>query len=106
MLLRVPPFAVGTEVKLNDGRRAVVVAPTPDRPCRPVVRALTGEDGRRVETSETMDLSLPAAAALFITHAMGEDVAACLYDVPPLPIESDEPVDSEADVAGGAKKAA
>lgn len=84
MLLRVPPFAVGTEVRLSDGRRAVVVAPTPRDPCRPVVRALTAADGRRMQTAETMDLA--DCRGVMITHQMGREVGDCLYDVPAAPI--------------------
>lgn len=40
VLRRVPPFPVGGEVKLNDGRSAVVIAPSIEQPCRPTVRLL------------------------------------------------------------------
>src|SRR5262249_37883776 len=35
-LRRIPPFAVGSQVKLSDGRKAVVIAPSMENPCRPM----------------------------------------------------------------------
>ena len=83
LLLRVPPFAIGSDVTLSDGRRAVVVAPTPDDPCRPVVRVLTDLAGERVTEATNIDLHATPAAAIRITHVMGQDVSRYLYDPPP-----------------------
>ncbi len=80
LLLRIPPFAIGTDVRLSDGRRAVVVAPTPEDPCRPLVRPLTRATGGRAAAAETVDLH--ATPGLSITHTMGEDVGAYLYEAP------------------------
>lgn len=90
MLLRVPPFGVGTEVRLSDGRRAVVVAPTPRDPCRPLARALTAENGRRLTAAENIDLT--ERRDLRITHHLGREVGDCLYEPPPIP-SVDAPAD-------------
>lgn len=83
-LLRIPPFAIGTSVKLSDGRRGVVVAPTPDDPCRPLVRVAPVRD----EQPQTVDLH--ATPGLQITHALGEDVARYHYEAPPIPLTEPE----------------
>lgn len=80
LLLRVPPFAMGTDVRLSDGRRGVVMAPNLEQPCRPVVRLLTDAAGSRV--TEALDLDLGARREVLITHAAGEDVARYGYEVP------------------------
>jgi hypothetical protein len=103
LLLRVPPFAVGTEVKLSDGRRAVVVAPKADDPCRPEVRALTGPDGQRCEQADTIDLS--THPPLKITHAMGDEVGSFLYSPPPPPPTSEPAAPEDAVVKKGAEAA-
>lgn len=81
MVLRVPAFAIGTEVKLSDGRRAVVVSPTPDDPCRPVVRIMAGRALKEGEEAENVDLSVNRQFS--ITHALGVEVGQYLYEVPP-----------------------
>lgn len=99
VLLRIPPFAVGTDVKLSDGRRAVVVAPAcnpgHEEPCRPIIRILTAADGKRPAEPETLDLR--DHPALFITHALGEEVAQHLYLAPPKIAET--PPEAHADLA-------
>lgn len=80
MLLRMPPFAIGTEVKLSDSRRAVVIEPCPADPCRPVVRALPGEGAKPGSAPESIALS--TRREVFITHALGEEVAPYLFEAP------------------------
>lgn len=84
LLLRVPPFAIGAEVRLSDNRRAVVVAPNPEDPCRPVVRPLDAA-ARGVSPEAVQAIDLHVTPELSITHCMGEDVAGYLYEVPPAP---------------------
>jgi hypothetical protein len=93
VLLRVPPFAVGTDVRLSDGRRAVVVAPStvPHEPCRPVVRILSG--ARRPQDADTQNLA--EAPGVFITHALGVEVAPYLYSAPAR-VEETPPAEAEA----------
>lgn len=81
LLLRIPPFAIGTDVRLSDGRRAVVVAPTPEDPCRPIVRPLTNTTGGRANAEDTIDLH--TTPGVTITHMMGQEVAGYLYEAPP-----------------------
>ena len=83
MLQRVPPFAIGSEVRLSDARRGVVMSPNPDRPCRPVVRILALADGSRPTEQLNADLDDPRCAAITITHSMGVDVSAYHFDIPP-----------------------
>jgi HD-GYP domain-containing protein (c-di-GMP phosphodiesterase class II) len=80
VLLRIPPFAIGTQVRLSDGRAAVVVAPTPEDPCRPLVRILGGKAGGEAEMCD-----LRAVPGLSITHALGVEVGRYLYEAPPIP---------------------
>lgn len=77
VLRTVPPFAVGSHVKLNDGRVAAVIAPNELQPCRPVLRGL-GEDGQ--ESAEPIALS--EHPSLTITHLVGEPVAEHLFSLP------------------------
>jgi response regulator RpfG family c-di-GMP phosphodiesterase len=85
LLLRVPPFAIGADVRLSDKRRAVVVAPNPDDPCRPVVRPLSDEARSKGTLDAVKAIDLHETPGLTITHYMGEDVAGHLYEVPPPP---------------------
>lgn len=87
-LLRIPPFAIGTSVRLNDGRSGVVVAPTPDDPCRPLVRLAPKRD----EEPETVDLH--STPGVQITHALGEDVAKYHYEAPAIPMAEAEPAEA------------
>jgi hypothetical protein len=71
---------VGTDVTLSDGRRAVVICPSLEEPCRPIVRVRTAD---APEKGETLDLDCPDGRRLRITHAMGEDVSPYYYAAPP-----------------------
>lgn len=73
-LRRIPPFAIGTQVGLSDGRKAVVVAPSLDHPCRPTVRPLQSAGAEPVDLSQSPQVS--------ITHYLGQDVHKWLYSVP------------------------
>ncbi|MFT3685569.1 MAG: HD domain-containing protein [Phycisphaerales bacterium] len=83
LLLRVPPFAIGVDVRLNDGRRGVVIGLNEHDPCRPVVRIINPlpptPPGGVVEP-ETVELE--TNPALRITHSLGEEVEKYLYEVP------------------------
>jgi HD-GYP domain-containing protein (c-di-GMP phosphodiesterase class II) len=100
-LRRVPPFAVGSEVVLSDGRRAIVVAPNLVSPCRPTVRVR--EPGARTPDSPDPTLELQQRPELSITHFLGIDVAKWLYTVPPLEASKETQPD---DAAGGTAAAA
>ena len=75
-LRRIPPFAVGSQVGLSDGRRAVVLAPCMESPCRPLVRPLDKSDPDKAA------VNLEQCPDLCITHYLGQDVKQWLYTVP------------------------
>lgn len=76
VLRTVPPFAVGSHVRLNDGRSAAVIAPNEKQPCRPVLRELESESRQASEPialAEHLDLS--------ITHLVGEPIGEYLFNL-------------------------
>lgn len=95
MLLRMPPFAIGTEVRLSDSRRAVVVEPCPGDPCRPMVRVYPEAESKEKRAPETV--ALAARRDLMITHALGEEVEQFLYEPPN--VKKDEGGEAERAVA-------
>lgn len=84
MLMHVPPFAIGTEVTLSDARRAVVISPTPEDPCRPVVRIIPARPPTHGPPA-IVNIDLHTTPELSITHSMGVDVAGYIFKPPPLP---------------------
>jgi HD-GYP domain-containing protein (c-di-GMP phosphodiesterase class II) len=79
VLKRIPPFAVGTRVVLNDGREAVVVAPNLRQPCRPSLRLLDGAAGR--SASDAVTLHLAQHPQLRVTRCAGVDVSKWLFQL-------------------------
>ena len=102
MLLRVPPFAIGTDVRLSDGRRGVVIDLAPEDPCRPLVRLAPAQALKQGEEAETVDLR--GVPELLITHALGEEVGQYQYEMPRAgaenSVESAEPEEDGSDWAG------
>jgi hypothetical protein len=80
LLLRVPPFAIGTDVRLSDGRRGVVISPNPEEPCRPLVRIIPARAPEPGEATESVDLC--TAPELRIVQALGEDVSEYFFEPP------------------------
>ncbi|MEE9129559.1 MAG: HD domain-containing protein [Phycisphaerales bacterium] len=80
VLRRIPPFAVGSQVRLSDGQSAVVIAPNLRQPCRPTVRLLH----RSPQPSELphTTLNLVDHRALHITAYAGVDVEKWLFELP------------------------
>ena len=76
VLRKVPPFAVGSQVRLSDGRAGVVLEPNPVQPCMPVVRLLAGD----VDSAEVLTLS--GQSQLMIVSCAGENVEPYLFFVP------------------------
>ncbi len=78
-LKRIPPFAVGSQVRLNDNRDAVVIAPNLKSPCRPTVRLLqqTGDE----KQATTIDLA--DQPELYVCEYTGIRVDQWLFDLPP-----------------------
>ncbi|MHC4218326.1 MAG: HD-GYP domain-containing protein, partial [Planctomycetota bacterium] len=76
-LRRIPPFAVGSRVVLNDGRAAVVIAPNLGQPCRPSIRLL--EEGAAAGERDTV--SLADHPELQIVDCAGEDVRKWVFQL-------------------------
>jgi HD-GYP domain-containing protein (c-di-GMP phosphodiesterase class II) len=72
VLRRIPPFAVGSQVTLSDGRSAVVTAPNLLQPCRPTVRLLDG--GPADDRAEGRNVELAGNANLHVVTCAGADV--------------------------------
>ena len=72
----IPPFPVGVEVTLSNGRPAAVVGMHPDHPCRPTVRLIDGT----AQPAEELDLR--QHPALHICQSQGHNVERWLYDTP------------------------
>jgi HD-GYP domain-containing protein (c-di-GMP phosphodiesterase class II) len=79
VLRRIPPFAVGSQVILNDGRSAVVIAPNLVQPCRPSIRLLEGQDGRPGREQESVDLT--DHRELHIVTCAGADVRKWVFQL-------------------------
>ena len=76
----VPPFMIGSMVKLNDGADAVVVKNHPEAPCKPAVKVIEpplGAEGARAHP-RTLDLRMCRETS--IGSADGVDVTPFLYD--------------------------
>jgi HD-GYP domain-containing protein (c-di-GMP phosphodiesterase class II) len=82
VIRRVPPFPIGSLVRLSDGRRAVVVRPNFHQPCRPAVRTLADPD--RHEAGEQPTIDLEACTDLHIVECAGQRVEQHLFELPPL----------------------
>lgn len=91
LLRRIPPFAVGSDVRLSDGRRAVVTAPSTGEPCRPMVRV-------RCEGSESAEnIDLAVRPEVSITACQGVNVTGWVYSIPTLAEVIDPSDDARSD---------
>jgi HD-GYP domain-containing protein (c-di-GMP phosphodiesterase class II) len=79
VLRRIPPFAVGSQVRLSDKRAAVVTTPNLMQPCRPTVRILGGGDGASGGKVENIDLT--AHRKLRIVECAGVDVRKYVFQL-------------------------
>ena len=79
MVRRIPPFPIGSLVKLSDNRPAVVVAPDFHQPCRPVVRLLS-EDTKDDDGQHQM-LNLSETTNVSIQYYAGKRVDQYLFDL-------------------------
>lgn len=77
VLRRVPPFPVGGEVKLSDGRSAVVIAPSLEQPCRPTVRLL--DENERLPDGRFPHLNLREHPERHIAAFSGRPVEPYLF---------------------------
>ena len=80
VLRRIPPFAVGSQVHLSNGRPAVVTSPNTRQPCRPTVRLL--DESTQTAEHKHATLDLEAHPELHITHYAGSEVEKWLFELP------------------------
>ena len=78
VLKRIPPFAVGTQVTLSDGRPAVVTRPSLDQPCRPTVRLL--DPSEKLNKGACTHVDLAVHPTLRISAAAGVPVEQFLFE--------------------------
>ena len=79
VLRRLPPFAIGSQVELSDGRIAVVVTTNSRQPCRPTVRLLEVTDA---VAGTPIALDLAEHRQVCITSCLGEPVRRWLFELP------------------------
>jgi len=76
LFVHVPPFALGTMVRLSDDRRAAVIGLNPRSPCRPKVRLLNEAEPRK------RDVDLSRNQRVHIREALGVNVEPWLFELP------------------------
>lgn len=81
LLRSVPPFPVGTCVRLSDGREAVVVDWNENCPCEPRVQVLNQADP--IEESPGEQINLARAGAPRIVAQHNQRIDKYLYRIPP-----------------------
>jgi HD-GYP domain-containing protein (c-di-GMP phosphodiesterase class II) len=81
----VPPFMVGSVVRLSEGSNAVLVANHQDEPCRPSVRLLSGSIYQRGTRVQGKPIDLRLHRKLFIASVDGFDVTKYLFEGPLAP---------------------
>jgi HD-GYP domain-containing protein (c-di-GMP phosphodiesterase class II) len=74
----VPPYAPGSVVTLNDGRKVTPIDHHPESPCRPTVQAIEVD----ADALDESFIDLRERDHLHIAHAEGASVAADNFDVP------------------------
>ena len=79
VLRHLPPFAIGSQVELSDGRNAVVVRPNSRQPCRPTVRLLDETDA---VSGRPIALDLVEHRQVCITSCVGAPVRRRLFELP------------------------
>lgn len=79
LVRRIPPFAVGTRVRLNNGRSAVVISPNLKQPCRPTVRLLD-KNANDAAGAETLDLGV--RRDLHVAEYLGVNIEPWLFELP------------------------
>lgn len=80
MLRRMPPFQIGSQVTLNDGSSAAVLAPNPRQPCRPVLRILNHPAG--LPEGRYPTVRLEERPDLWIAVSGGVNVERWLFELP------------------------
>jgi HD-GYP domain-containing protein (c-di-GMP phosphodiesterase class II) len=80
MVRRIPPFPVGSLVRLSDGRQAVVTAPDVNQPCRPAIRMLVAESDRQ---GPNQIIELATLPDIHVVECAGVHVEPYLFELPP-----------------------
>lgn len=80
-LRSIPPFPLGTRVKLSDGQGAVVTDLNDGAPCRPKVHVVKASDRRLGDVYDEIDLNQSGAPD--ITEFEDKPVKPYLYTLPP-----------------------
>lgn len=88
VLRRIPPFPVGGSVRLSNGKPAVVVTPSLEQPCRPIVRLLSEQD--RLPDGQFMNMNLREHPGLHIADYAGIPVEPYLFT-----LVEDEPLSTK-----------
>lgn len=78
ILRKLPPFQVGSLVRLSNGQPAAVISPNIRQPCRPVVRLLESPDGGQSYPT----IFLENRPDLRIVECAGMDVSRWYFELP------------------------
>lgn len=79
----VPPFPIGSLVKLSNGFTAAVVDFNPERPCQPRVKPIYYEDGSTCHYPDTRELDLSTEPSLHVQQVGDIDIRPFLFDHSP-----------------------
>lgn len=82
MIRRLPPFPIGSLVRLSNSQKAVIVSLNFRQPCRPLVRVI--DEAARDKDGELPMLDLDADRSIYIVEAAGQRVDQYLFDLPNL----------------------
>ncbi len=82
MIRRLPPFPIGSLVRLTNNDQATIVSLNFRQPCRPVVRLL--DEKRRNDKGEFTTIDLDTTAAISIVESGGHNVEKFLFKLPDL----------------------
>ena len=77
LLRLIPPFMIGSVVRLSNGTEAAVVANHPEAPCQPTVCLLATDSNSPKAGTRQLDLRM--CSDLCIAEVDGVDVRSCLY---------------------------
>ena len=88
MIRRLPPFPIGSLVRLSNSQKAVIVSLNFRQPCRPLVRVI--DEAARDKDGELPMLDLDADRSIYIVEAAGQRVDQYLFDLPNLRTSADQ----------------
>ena len=75
----VPPFPIGSFVKLNTGQTAVVIRINSERPCDPAVRLYSDKEGRKIPSASQSEINLAKEKDINVKFYNGVDIEKYLY---------------------------